>query len=333
MFEVTSTSAHFFTYNSTAAGLDNVMQFPVWNCQWSTGNQNAFCSFFEYRNAISNAFLQFVSQIIAHLSAAFWIIEECDLHHQQGVFTGDWQFCCFSCFVNASQSAAFFVDGVNCFVECFYGDFVAGYFFYNCSEFFDLIGPFQDIFVAFHLWQVHDVHWNILSEDFPCFLFTVTGGFTNIHVSNAEEWAGSVQTRTNRCFDQWAGAFWKNFFAAWYPELRTAAETGNNTVCCNYYFIRNINTESTEDFLTVFLCFDQFRWTDTVDFGNNKVPEAHTFRTVFLREVNITESSWQHLTKCVMSFQIHVQVFPHFNIIGHKKVPPLLYLGVEFSPI
>ena len=200
---------------------------------------------------------------------------------------------------------------------------ISCHLFHNFPESTDLIRPCFDVLFPLHLRKIHDMNRHILRQDLPCFLLTVTGCLSDIHIRDPEKRTGPVKSRPNRRLDQRAGIGWKYFLTTWNPELRTAAKSRCDSIRRKYNFIRNIHTESSKNLSTFFLMLYQLCRTDSMNFRYNKIIVIHSLRSVLLRKVYIAKRLRKHFTELVMCLYIHPKLFPHFVIICHFFFPPL----------
>ncbi|MPM51197.1 hypothetical protein SDC9_97944 [bioreactor metagenome] len=203
--------------------------------------------------------------------------------------------------------------------EFFRRDLIAGKLLHLLGKFLDLALPFEGVLLPLHLRHIHDVHGDVLAQYLVGLLLPVAGSLANVHIGDAEEGAGTPQPRPHGCLYQRTGAFGKHGLAARHPELRTAAQTGDDTVCRDDHFVRDIDAEGTEDLAPLFLFFYQFGGPNAVDLGNHQIPEVHRCGTVFLGQKDIAYRRRQNLAEQIMILQVHSQILPHLYIIRHNN--------------
>ena len=302
------------------------MQLPVGNSQRRTGDQDAFGALGNDGDTVLDALLQLIGQAVAHLGAADGIVEERDLSHQQDIASGDGQALALAAVIDALHGFALLVVDADGLSELFHGDGVAGEFFHLLGKLCDLLFPFQDVLLALHLGNVHDIHGHVFAQNLIGLLLAVAGGLSDVHIRDAEERTCSAETGADAGLDQGAGALREHSLAAGDPELGAATEAGDNAVGRHDDLVGDIDTESTEDFSAFFLLgLDQLGGADSVNLRNDQIPEVHGLGSVFLREKYVTDGGRQHLAEQIVVLQIHAELFPHFYIIGHSN---LLLLSV-----
>ena len=306
-----------------------MVQLPVWDGQRRARDQDALRARREHAHAVDDALLQLVGQLVRHLGAAGRVVEEGDLHHEQGILTADgYAALGLARLEHARERAALVVDQPDGRAQGLGRERAPGDAFHLVREVGDLARPLLDVLGALHLRHVHDVGALVGAEYLVGLLLAVARGLPHVHIRHAEVGAGLAEVRAERRLHQRAHVAGQHLLALGHPELRAAAQAGHGAAAGHHHLVGHEHAERAEH---LFLQLDELGGAHAVYLGYHEVVEGHVLGTVLLGEVRVAEGGGQHGAQLVVRLQVHVQIGPHLAVVGHRGNPPRRGLRLVFS--
>jgi hypothetical protein len=266
-------------------------------------------------------FLQFVAQGIHLFGETDRIVEERELHDQQGVEAADGDRVRLAGPEKPPQGLAAGVELHHGLPQGVRLDLPAGDLLHLVLEGPDFLEPELIIPFLLALRKLHHIQGHVFAQQLPGLLLAVAGGLPDHQVADLDVRTQPGQLETDRGLDQGAQVAREDLLGRRDGNFGSATQPNADAASRQDDLLRHIDTIGPENLAALGPMVHQLFHPQAVDLRDHEIEVSHAGRPVGLFQVEVPIDGGEDPQKGIMGLQVQAQFRPHRMVVGHVCLP------------